>query len=131
MKANRVNQLCLATRVVLFVSILIVVRYFQLDGPELISIKASAILADCYEAFGAIVGVLAVSFLDLDPQERKLLDGPKSRRRTMLALSILLSAAITSRYAQSSELLYLLRFLTGVFEGACFLGVIVRLVQLE
>jgi MFS family permease len=110
---------------------LFVVGHLQLDGPKLESIKASAILADCYEAFGAIIGVLAVGFIAFEVPERQLLEGPKSRQRMVIALGILLTIVITSRYVHSSGLLYLLRVLTGLFEGAYFLGYIVRLAHLK
>lgn len=129
MKENRIPRLKVTIRLALAVSLLLAVGQFQIDGPRLTSIRASAILAECYEAFGAIIGVLAIGYIVFEFPERQILHGAKSRHQVALVVGILISTVIASRYAESSSQLYLLRVITGVVEGVFFLAGIVRVVH--
>lgn len=110
---------------------LLTVGHFQLDGAKLLTIQASAVLADCYEAFGAIFGLLSVSYIAFECSDIEPLEDAKFQSRYAFAVSVLLLTVIADRIAQSSTQLYLVRALTGMIEGACFIGSIIRLARLH
>ncbi|AON53137.1 hypothetical protein Hsc_0833 [Herbaspirillum seropedicae] len=80
---------------------LFAVGHLQLDGQKPDSIKASAIMSDCYEAFGAIIGVLAFGFIAFEVPERQLLHGAKSHRHLMIVLPAWILQALQTGQTKS------------------------------